>query len=61
MYTHPVLVGVSTYNVKFCFLVPYFPDLNAFLEIVVKICRLGSRIRDMEAEWRLKVITDLIS
>ena len=22
---------------------------------------LGSRIRDMEAEWRLRVITDLIS
>ena len=27
----------------------------------IKPCGLGSRIRDMEAEWRLKVITDLIS
>ena len=27
----------------------------------IKPCGLGSRIRDMEAEWRLKVITDRIS
>ena len=27
----------------------------------IKPCGLGSRIPDMEAEWRLKVITDLIS
>ena len=27
----------------------------------IKPCGLGSRIRDMEAEWRLKVINDLIS
>ena len=27
----------------------------------IKPCGLGSRIRDMEAEWRLKVKTDLIS
>ena len=27
----------------------------------IKPCGLGSRIRDMEAEWRPKVITDLIS
>ena len=27
----------------------------------IKPCGLGSRIRDMEAEWRLKFITDLIS
>ena len=27
----------------------------------IKPCGLGSRIRDTEAEWRLKVITDLIS
>ena len=30
---------------------------NGLLEITP--CRLGSSIRDMEAEWRLKVITDL--
>ena len=27
----------------------------------IRPCGLGSRIRDMEAKWRLKVITDLIS
>ena len=27
----------------------------------IRPCGLGSRIRDMQAEWRLKVITDLIS
>ena len=27
----------------------------------IKLYVLGSRIRDMEAEWRLKAITDLIS
>ena len=31
----------------------------SYLEI--KPCRLGSGIQDTEAEWRLKVITDLIS
>ena len=32
---------------------------HTWLEI--KLCGLGSRIRDMEAEWRLRVITDLMS
>ena len=27
----------------------------------IKLCGLSSRIPDTEAEWRLKVITDLIS
>ena len=31
------------------------------LVLEIKPCGLGSRIRDMEAEQRLKVITDLIS
>ena len=30
-------------------------------KLEIKPCELGSRIRDMEAEWRLKVITDFIS
>ena len=30
-------------------------------ELFIHSCGLGSRISDMEAEWRLKVITDLIS
>ena len=33
----------------------------SFLALEIKPCRLGSRIRDMEAEWSLKVINDLIS
>ena len=28
--------------------------------VEIKPCGLGSRIRDMEAEWRLRVITDLL-
>jgi hypothetical protein len=27
----------------------------------IKLCGLGSRIRDMETKWRVKVITELIS
>ena len=27
----------------------------------IKPCGLGSRIQDMDVEWRLKVMTDLIS
>ena len=29
-----------------------------FESLEIKPCGLGSRIRDMEAEWRLRVITD---
>ena len=40
-------------------------DLKFFLflykELEIKSCWLGSRIRNIEAEWRLKVIIDLIS
>ena len=32
-----------------------------FCLLEIKPCRHGSRIRDMEAEWRLEVITGLIS
>ena len=32
-----------------------------YITLEMKPCGLGSRILDMEAEWRLKVITDLIS
>ena len=32
-----------------------------YILLEIKPCGLGSRIRDMEAEWRLKVITDLFS
>ena len=32
-----------------------------YIILEIKPFGLGSRIRDMEAEWRLKVITDLIS
>ena len=31
------------------------------IPLEIKPCGLGSRIRDIEAEWRLKAITDLIS
>ena len=32
-----------------------------YIGLEIKPCQLGSRIQDMEAEWRLKVIADLIS
>ena len=32
-----------------------------YITLEIKPCGHGSRIPDMEAEWRLKVITDLIS
>ena len=31
-----------------------------YITLEIKPCGLGSKIRDMEAEWRLRVITDLI-
>ena len=31
-----------------------------FVKLEIKPCGLGYRIGDMEAEWRLRVITDLI-
>ena len=34
---------------------------STYLKLEIKPCGLGSRIRDMEAEWMLRVITDLIS
>ena len=34
---------------------------QSFSKLEIKPCGLGSRIRDVEAEWRLRVITDLIS
>ena len=35
--------------------------IRTYQKLEIKPCGLGSRIWDMEAEWRLKVITDLIS
>ena len=43
------------------FLVQDNDNLNNLSTLEIKPCRLVSRIRDMEAEWRLKVLTDLIS
>ena len=40
---------------------PCTPVNTIMLLLEIKPCGLGSCIRDMEAEWRLKVITDLIS
>ena len=36
-------------------------NVMAYKKLEIKPCGLGSRIRDMEAEWRLKIITDFIS
>ena len=35
-------------------------EYRGLLSTVIKPYGLGSRIRDMEAEWRLRVITDLL-
>jgi hypothetical protein len=49
----------------FFLLLTFFDKINLIFFLLIKIeikpCGLGSRIREMEAEWRLKVITDLIS
>ena len=42
-------------------IVPDSSFINIYELLEIKPFGLGSRIRDMEAEWRLKVITDLIS
>ena len=34
---------------------------HVYNALEIKPCGLGSRVRDMEDEWRLRVITDLIS
>ena len=36
-------------------------DPSTANQVSIKNCGFGSKIRDMEAEWRLKAITDLIN
>ena len=43
------------------FLVQDNDNLNNLSTLEIKPYGLDFRIRDMEAEWRLKVLTDLIS
>ena len=51
----------SSYFLKMTGYIDCFFGFLIMKKLEIKPCGLGSRIRDMEAEWRLKVITDLIS
>ena len=62
---HIVFMSSLSNQTKFLRLTPqkgyYLLELSNYIGLEIKSFGLGTRIRDMEAEWRMRVITNNIS